>query len=84
MYVMAPIEAFARRIRQLRKALTLTQVELARRAGLSRTYLARVELGMQSPTLEVIERLARALRVRPGELLGDEASPERGARKRRT
>ncbi len=55
----------------MRDALTLTQPELARRASLSRGYLARLELGMQSPTLEVIERLARALHVKPGQLFED-------------
>jgi transcriptional regulator with XRE-family HTH domain len=68
---MVPREAFGRRIRRLRDALTLTQNELARRAGMSRTYLARVELGQQSPTLEVIEKLARALHVKPADLFED-------------
>ncbi len=67
---MSPRLDFGRRVKRRRQALTLSQPELAKRAGISRGYLARVELGMQSPTLEVIERLARALRVTPGELLG--------------
>jgi transcriptional regulator with XRE-family HTH domain len=78
---MAPREAFGRRVRRLRDALTLTQPELARRASVSRGYLARVELGMQSPTLEVIERLARALHVKPGQLFEDEPIDERRPRK---
>jgi hypothetical protein len=37
---------------------------------------------MQSPTLEVIERLAAALRVKPAELLEDK-SPRTARRKRK-
>jgi transcriptional regulator with XRE-family HTH domain len=70
---MAPADAFGRRVKHLRAALTLSQTELATRAGLSRTYLARVELGQQEPTLGTIDRLAQALHVTPGELLGGQA-----------
>ncbi len=68
---MAPRVAFGRRVRRLRTALTLRQPELAKRAGISRGYLARLEAGQQSPTLEVIEKLARALHVKPGQLFED-------------
>jgi HTH-type transcriptional regulator, competence development regulator len=68
---MAPVQAFARRLKRLRAERDLSQLELARRAKMSRTYLARVELGQQSPTLDIIERLAKALRVRPSALIED-------------
>jgi transcriptional regulator with XRE-family HTH domain len=70
---MTPIEDFARRIKTLRKARGLGQTSLAKAARLSRGYLSRVEIGMQSPTLEVIERLAAALKVKPADLLEDRA-----------
>jgi transcriptional regulator with XRE-family HTH domain len=70
---MAPAEAFGRRVKQMRTALTLSQIELAKRAGMSRTYLARVELGQQEPTLGTIEKLAKALHVTVGDLLGGQA-----------
>jgi len=75
--------SFGARLKRLRKGLTLTQPELAKRADLSRGYLARLELGMQSPTLEVIERLARALHVRPGALLEDAPRAEGRPTKRK-
>jgi transcriptional regulator with XRE-family HTH domain len=78
---MTPVEDFARRIRALRSSRGISQAELARAAGLSRGYLSRVEIGMQSPTLEVIERLAAALKVRPADLLEDK--PRRRAGKKR-
>lgn len=72
---MAPLEAFAKRIRKLRGPLT--QAELARRAGISRSFLARIEVGLQEPTLSTIEKLARALRMKPAQLFEDELSGER-------
>ena len=78
---MAPRGAFGLRVRRLRQALQLSQAELATRAHVSRGYLARLEIGMQSPTLEVIERLARALHVAPGALFETGAHEEKKKRK---
>jgi transcriptional regulator with XRE-family HTH domain len=47
----------------------MSQEQLAAKAGISRTYLARIETARQDPTLSTIEKLARALRVKPGRLL---------------
>jgi len=58
-----------KRLRALRAERGLSQMALAERAGIARTYLARLELGQQDPTLATLEKLARALRVRIGELL---------------
>jgi transcriptional regulator with XRE-family HTH domain len=66
---MAPKERVAARIKTLRERRGLTQEQLAERAGVSRTYLARLETGKQDPTLSTIEKLARALSVRPARLL---------------
>ena len=66
---MTPIEDFAARIKALRAKRGLTQAQLAQRAGMSHGYLSRIEVGMQSPTLEVIEKLAAALEVKPAALL---------------
>jgi transcriptional regulator with XRE-family HTH domain len=80
---MTPVEDFARRVQALRNARRLSQAGLAKAAGLSRGYLSRVELGMQSPTLEVIERLAAALGVKAADLLEDKPR-RRAGRKRKT
>jgi transcriptional regulator with XRE-family HTH domain len=50
-------------------------------AGLSRGYLSRVENGMQSPTLEVIERLASALKIKPADLLEDRSRSKAGRKR---
>jgi transcriptional regulator with XRE-family HTH domain len=54
----------ASRLRQLRLARKMTQQELADAAGLSRQYVARLERAMQEPRLSVLEKLAKALRVK--------------------
>ncbi len=51
------------RIKELRRQLKLSQEELAHRAGLHWTYLSDLERGRQTPTVDVVNRLARALRV---------------------
>lgn len=52
-----------RRIRELRLAAGLTQAELARRTGIHRPNIARVEAGRHTPSLETLARLAQAIGV---------------------
>ncbi len=52
-------------IRQIRLRRGLTQIELARRAGLSWIYIAKLEGGDRvAPSLPALERIARALGTR--------------------
>jgi transcriptional regulator with XRE-family HTH domain len=55
--------AFGQRLRELRRRLALSQEEVAHRARLHVTYLSDLERGMQAPTLDVVNRLAIALKV---------------------
>lgn len=58
------------RVRQLREALGLTQAELAERAGVRRATVNRIENArVTAIDLQVLERLADALRVEPGFIL---------------
>jgi transcriptional regulator with XRE-family HTH domain len=66
---MTPGERMAKRLRVLRRRRGLTQEALAEKAGLSRTYLARLETARQEPTLSTLVKLAKALQVKPGRLL---------------
>ena len=60
---------FVMRLKKLRADRGLTQEALAEKAGISRTYLARLELGQQDPTLTTLKNLAKALKVKVGELV---------------
>lgn len=66
---MTPIKTMAIRLRELRKERGMSQEVLAARAGISRTYLARLETARQDPTLSTLEKLAKALKVRVEKLL---------------
>jgi transcriptional regulator with XRE-family HTH domain len=59
----------AANIRRTRDELGLSQEELAARAGLHRTYMSGVERGVRNPTIMVLEKIAKALKVKPGSLL---------------
>lgn len=61
---------FGDRIRLLRAEAGLTQERLAELAHLDRSYLANVEGGGRNPTLDVMHRLAVALKVDIGDLFG--------------
>lgn len=56
-------------IRRLREEAGLPQRELADRAGISPSYLSRIEADHRDPTLDVLRRLTRELSVWPGLLL---------------
>ncbi len=46
-----------------------TQEMLAKKVGVSRVTIARIEIGNRRPSLELLERLAKALKVKVGDLL---------------
>lgn len=50
-------------IRRKRSALGISQEELAARAGLHRTYVSDIERGARNPSLESVDKLARALEL---------------------
>jgi ribosome-binding protein aMBF1 (putative translation factor) len=47
----------------LRLSAGLSQAQLAERAGTSQSHIARIELGQNDPSTEVVVRIARALNV---------------------
>lgn len=60
------------RLRELRVAAGLTQAELARRTGIHRPNIARVEAGRHTPSLETLARLASAIGVSTTTVLTEE------------
>ncbi len=56
-------ERIGSRLREARKMRELTVAELARRAGMKRPNLSRLEHGRHRPSLDTLERLAEALDI---------------------
>jgi transcriptional regulator with XRE-family HTH domain len=56
-------ERFGKAIRRRRRELDLSQEELAELAELHRTYISSIERGQRNPSLENIEKLAKALDI---------------------
>jgi transcriptional regulator with XRE-family HTH domain len=53
----------AKRLRELREAKRLSQGDISKRSGLTRSYISRVERGHTTPTIAVLERWSDALGV---------------------
>jgi DNA-binding XRE family transcriptional regulator len=62
-------ERLGARLRELRLAAGLTQAELARRTGIHRPNIARVEAGRHTPSLETLARIANAIGVSTTQVL---------------
>ena len=62
-------QRLGRNLRQLRVAKGLSQEAFADEAGIHRTYVSDIERGARNPTIMVVERLARALKVQASSLL---------------
>lgn len=62
---------FGRAVRKRRRELDLSQEELAERAGLHRNYISDIERGDRNPSLENIQKLAKALDTKVSALFID-------------
>ena len=58
-------------VRDLRHVRNLSQRQLAARMGVPRTYISKIENGKAMPTLNSLDRLAKALKVDIASLLRD-------------
>jgi len=56
-------------LRAARLKLELSQEQVSERCGVHATEVSRIEAGKRDPRVSTVERLARAVNVRPGQLL---------------
>jgi transcriptional regulator with XRE-family HTH domain len=63
------------RLRTLREAKNLSQGDIEKQTGLLRCYVSRVENGHTVPSLETLEKFARALDVQLYQLMYDGDKP---------
>ena len=64
-------QVLAAKMRRRRLELDMSQEKLAEVADLHRTYISSVERCQRNIGLDGIERIARALRMKVGDLLAD-------------
>lgn len=50
-------------IRQQRKTAQISLRQLARQAGVSNPYLSQIERGLRKPSAEILQQIAKALRI---------------------
>ena len=55
----------ARNVRRLRLERGCTQEELSELAGINRNYTGMIERGERSPTVDMLEKLGKALKIDP-------------------
>lgn len=59
----------ARNLKRLREEKGWSQEDLADAAGLHRTYVSGLERQVRNPTIQILERLAKALGVKASALI---------------
>lgn len=59
---------FGKNVAQYRKAAGLTQEKLGELTGLDRGYISGVERGVRNPAIVNIEKIAKALKIKPAKL----------------
>ncbi len=57
------------RVQKLRKQSNLTQEKLAEKIGVSRAYMGYIEQGRNTPSLEVLQKIAKSLGVKVKDIL---------------
>jgi transcriptional regulator with XRE-family HTH domain len=62
-------DVLAKNVRKYRQAAGLSQEELAYRAEIDRTYISSIERSVYGATIDVVDRLAKALGVEAADLL---------------
>lgn len=55
-------KVLGKKIQKRRKETGLTQEDVADKIGISRAYMGYIEQGRYAPSLEVLEKLAKALK----------------------
>lgn len=63
------IKLIASKLRNTRRAQGMTQEDVATKAGLSTNYYARIERAEVSPSVETLEKLVKALKIKSSEIL---------------
>ena len=69
-------ELFIANLKEYRKLRKISQLELAAECESAQTYISELEMGKKSPSLLMVERIARALGIEAVNLFKNEPPPE--------
>ncbi|MCL2761817.1 MAG: helix-turn-helix domain-containing protein [Treponema sp.] len=67
---------FVQNLKKYRKYRGISQMVLAEMCGTSTSYIGQIEIGNRFPSLELVEKIAGALQIRPYMLFLDELDTE--------
>lgn len=60
---------FGKKLQRIRKKIGISQEELAERVGVHRNHIGRIERGETNPSLPLIQKIAKVLKVSGKDLL---------------
>jgi len=63
------VKKVAKKLKAIRQDRHLTQLEVAEKAGISTNYYARIERGDTAISMEIFEKLVKALKVHSSDIL---------------
>jgi len=61
-------ERLGKRIQKARKNAGFTQEELAEKINISRTHMGHIEQGRKTPSIKVVTKISKAVRVKISDL----------------
>ena len=64
-------------LKKLREEQGYSQESFADHCGLHRTYISGIERGVRNPTVVIVDKIAKALKVPAGQLLDEAKSAAR-------
>jgi len=62
-------KTICKKIKKYRHTIDMTQEDLAEKVGVSRVYIGYVEQGRNTPSLEILGKIAKALKVRLSDIV---------------
>ena len=68
-------EVFAKNLSACRKAMGITQEQLAEISGFSTNYIARLETGISTPSFATLIKLSESMQIKASDLLAAEYEP---------
>jgi transcriptional regulator with XRE-family HTH domain len=70
------VRRFSARLKELRAARGMTQADLAKAAGVTETYIGKLEAGRAAPGIDMVARLAKGLSTTVADLLPESDPPD--------